>query len=303
MNRRTSIKTLAAAGMGGMFSPLLPAIKFDQMKKRIIPVSGEQLPVVGVGTWQSFDVGGDATRREELKKVLKTLVENGGSVVDSSPMYGTSEQVAGDLSAETGLQEKLFFATKVWTNGREAGIREMEKSMRLMRTPVMDLMQIHNLVDWKTHVKTLRSWKDAGKIRYWGITHYHSGAYDEVERVVRQEKPDFVQINFSLDERESMRRLIPFCAENGAAIIINRPFGGGGLFSKTKGQALPDWAAGMDATSWAQVFLKYILSYEEVTCVIPGTGKSKHMADNVQAGFGRLPDEKLRRKIQAWVEG
>ena len=269
------------------------------MSTRTIPISGEKLPIVGLGTWQTFDVGLDTDRRAQLSTVLKTLVKYGGSVVDSSPMYGTSESVVGDLSAATGIQSDLFLATKVWTSGKEAGIREMERSFRRMKTERMELMQIHNLLDWQVHVKTLRDWKAAGKIKYWGITHYHSGAYDQVIKVIKQEKPDFVQINFSLLEHSSIDRLIPTAADEGAAVIINRPYCGGRLFRQVKGEPLPVWAAEMDANSWGQIFLKYILSFPEITCVIPGTSKPKHIADNAMAGVGRLPNDSLKKKIKA----
>ncbi len=299
MVRRTALQILAKAGIGTSLLYLPAFNNSEKMNTRAIPVSGEKLPVVGLGTWQTFDVGNDAEKRQQLTEVLKILVNNGGSVVDSSPMYGTSEAVVGDLSAAANLQSDLFLATKVWTRGKEAGIREMERSLRRMKTNKMELMQIHNLLDWQVHLKTLRDWKESEKIKYWGITHYTSNAYDEMIRVIKQEKPDFVQINFSLAEHTSIDRLIPAAADNGAAVIINRPYGGGGLFRHVKGKALPAWATEMDANSWGQIFLKYILSHKEITCVIPGTSKPKHVADNVMAGFGRLPDEDLKRKIKA----
>ena len=299
MKRRTALQLLAKIGLGTSIVPYFYQNNIEKMSTRKIPFSGEALPMVGLGTWQTFDVGNDATMRQQLAEVLMLLVENGGAVVDSSPMYGTSESVVGDLSKQAGLQNGLFLATKVWTRGREAGIREMERSMQRMKTNKMELMQIHNLLDWQVHVKTLRDWKAAGKIKYWGITHYTSGAYDSMIRVINQERPDFVQINFSLAEHSSMDRLIPTAANQGAAVIINRPYGGGSLFRRVKGKPMPDWASEMDAHSWGQIFLKYILSYKEITCVIPGTSKPKHIADNAMAGFGKLPDEQLRKKIRA----
>lgn len=265
--------------------------------KRPIPRSGERLPAVGVGTWQTFDVGADAAERAELKEVLRLLVQAGGSVVDSSPMYGRSERVAGDLAAETGLRDRLFFATKVWTSGRDAGIRQMQDSLRLMRTQRMDLMQIHNLLDVSTHAKTLGEWKEAGRIRYAGITHYHAGAYGELEKLIRTKQWEFVQFNYSMAEREAERRLLPVCAETGTAVIVNRPFSFGGLFPRVKGKALPGWAAEFDCASWAQFFLKYILGHPAVTCVIPGTRRTAHLEDNVRAGMGRLPDTAMRRRM------
>jgi len=270
--------------------------------KRPIPRSGEMLPAVGVGTWQTFDVGPGASERAELKEVLRLLVAGGGTVVDSSPMYGEAERVVGDLSAELGLRDKLFFATKVWTSGRDSGIRQMEASLRVMRTRRIDLMQVHNLQDVAVHAKTLREWKDAKRIRYAGITHYHSGAYDALERLVRSREWDFVQFNYSMAEREAETRLLPACAEAGVAVIANRPFSMGGLFPKVKGRALPAWAAEFDCASWAQFFLKYLLSHPAVTCAIPGTRRVSHLKDNLQGGSGRLPDAKTRRRMVEYLE-
>ncbi len=270
--------------------------------KRPIPRSDELLPAVGVGTWQTFDVGAQAPERAELKEVLRLLVAGGGSVVDSSPMYGEAERVVGDLAAELRMRAKLFFATKVWTNGRDAGIRQMESSLRLMRTRRMDLMQVHNLQDVAVHAKTLREWKDAGRIRYLGITHYHSGAYGELERLVKSREWDFAQFNYSMAEREAEARLLPACAEAGVAVIVNRPFSQGGLFPKVKGKELPAWAAEFDCASWAQFFLKYILSHPAVTCAIPGTSRVAHLKDNMQAGIGRLPDATMRRRMVEYLE-
>jgi diketogulonate reductase-like aldo/keto reductase len=223
-------------------------------------------------------------------------------VIDSSPMYGQAERVAGDLAAELGLRDSLFFATKVWTSGREAGIREMEQSFKLLRTDRMDLMQVHNLLDVETHTKTLREWKAAGRVRYIGITHYHSGAYADLERLVKTREYDFVQLNFSMAEREAQDRLLPVCAESGTAVIVNRPFAGADLFGRVKGRSLPAWAAEFDCASWGQFFLKWILGHSAVTCVIPGTRRTAHLLDNVQAGIGRLPDAATRRRMVEYME-
>jgi aryl-alcohol dehydrogenase-like predicted oxidoreductase len=271
--------------------------------KRPIPRSGELLPAVGVGTWQTFDVGPKAPERAELKDVLRLLVETGGSVVDSSPMYGQSEGVVGDLASELGLRGKLFYATKVWTSGREAGIRQMEDSLRLMRTQRMDLMQVHNLLDLAVHTKMLREWKTAGRIRYLGITHYHDGAHAELEKIIRTREWDFVQFNYSMAEREAEARLLPACLDSGTAVIVNRPLSQGSLFPRVKGRPLPAWAAEFDCTSWAQFFLKYLLANPAVTCVIPGTSRVVHMKDNVQAGMGRLPDPAMRRRMAEYLDG
>jgi aryl-alcohol dehydrogenase-like predicted oxidoreductase len=298
--RRRALRMIAACGTLA-FMPRKTRAQSPVILKRPIPRSGEMLPAVGVGTWQTFDVGANAPERTELKEVLRLLVEGGGSVIDSSPMYGRAEGVVGDLSAETGLREKLFLATKVWTSGRDSGIRQMEASFRLMRTRRMDLMQVHNLQDVAVHAKTLREWKDTGRIRYIGITHYHSGAYAELERLVKTREWDFVQFNYSMAEREAERRLLPLCAESGVAVIANRPFSMGSLFPRVKGQALPAWAAEFDCASWAQFFLKYILSHPAVTCAIPGTRQVAHLKDNLQAGHGRLPDARTRRRMVEYL--
>ena len=223
----------------------------------------------------------------------------GGKVIDSSPMYGAAESVVGDVGSELGILDRLFLATKVWTSGREAGIAQMEQSFRRMRVRRMDLMQIHNLLDWAVHLRTLREWKAAGRLRYLGVTHYLASAYDELERVLRSEPLDFVQVNYSLAERDSERRILPLARERGVAVIVNRPFAEGALFPRVRGKPLPDWAAEIDCESWAQVFLKWILAHPAVTCVIPGTGKPEHLLDNMKAGTGRLPDAAMRERIAA----
>lgn len=272
------------------------------MTTRAIPRTGERLPVVGVGTWQTFDVGAKARERTELLEVLRSLAERGGSVIDSSPMYGEAERVVGDLTAELRSRDSFFFATKVWTRGRDAGIRQMEQSFRLMQATRIDLMQVHNLLDLETHLATMREWQSAGRIRYIGITHYHSGAYRDLERLIATKQFDFVQFNLSMAEREAEERLLPACAASGVAVIVNRPFAEASLFRRVKGKPLPPWAAEIDCTSWAQFFLKWILGHPEVTCVIPGTRRVEHLKDNVQAGSGRLPDSALRRRMLDYVE-
>jgi diketogulonate reductase-like aldo/keto reductase len=262
---------------------------------RAIPASGERLPVIGLGTWQTFDVRGDAAAREPLRDVLKLLPPRG--MVDSSPMYGSSEAVAGDLMAELKLREQRFVATKVWTQGRDEGIRQMETSFKRLRVSQMDLMQVHNLLDVGVHAKTLRDMKSSGKVRYIGITHYTSSAYAAVERELKTGAWDFLQINYSLGERESEKRILPLAHDRKVAVIINRPFAEGALFSRTKGKPLPPWAKEYDITSWAQYFLKWIVSHPAVTCTIPGTGRPDHMRDNAAAGHGIVPDEKGRRRL------
>jgi diketogulonate reductase-like aldo/keto reductase len=275
---------------------------FAEEKKLIskpIPSSGEQLPAIGVGTWQTFDVGGDAAARGPLREVLKLL---NGNVVDSSPMYGSSESVAGDLIAELGVRDRLFIATKVWTSGRDAGLRQMEDSFRRLRVERMDLMQVHNLVDVATHVSTLKEWKQKGRIRYIGITHYTASAYGEVERSLKSAPWDFLQINYSLGERDAEKRLLPLARERNIAVIINRPFAEGDLFRRTKGKSLPPWAGELGISSWAQYFLKWIVSHPAVTCAIPGTGKPEHMRDNLAAGSGALPSDGERRRMAGYFD-
>ena len=272
------------------------------MLQRPIPASGELLPAVGLGTYQSFDVGRGATERDPVKEVLRLFVEQGGKVVDSSPMYGPSESVLGDLSTELGVTSRLFMATKVWTSGREDGIRQMEESFRRMKVDRMDLMQIHNLLDWKTHTATLKQWKAAGRVRYVGITHYHSGAYADLERLMKTKDYDSVQFNYSIAEREAEQRILPLARDLGIAVVVNRPFAQASLFSRVRGKEVPAWAAEFDCKSWGQFFLKYILSNTAVTCVIPATSKPQHLADNMMAGVGRMPDEAMRKKMAAFMD-
>jgi diketogulonate reductase-like aldo/keto reductase len=269
---------------------------------RKIPSSGEELPAVGLGTWQVFDAGNDQTARAPLREVLAAFAKAGGKVVDSSPMYGSAESVAGDLIAELGLRDRLFIATKVWTSGREDGIRQMETSFKRLRVTRMDLMQVHNLLDVGVHTKTLLDWKARNKIRYLGITHYTSSAYAEVEQWLNKEKYDFLQINYSLAERDSEKRILEVCKSKNIAVIANRPFAEGAMFRRVRGKALPPWAAETGVASWAQYFLKWIVGHPAVTCVIPGTGKPEHIVDNVAAGFGALPDEKMRKRMAEYYD-
>ena len=269
---------------------------------RRVPASGEMIPAVGLGTWQTFDVGGDAAARAPLRQVLQAFAAGSGRVVDSSPMYGSSESVVGDLAAQLGLHGKLFFATKVWTSGREAGVRQMEESFRRMRVERMDLMQVHNLVDVATHMKTLAAWKQQGRVRHAGITHYTASAYEEVERALQKHACDFLQINFSIAEPESAARLLPLAAQMNVAVIVNRPFAEGAMFRRVRGKELPGWATEAGIGSWAQYFLKWILGHPAVTCVIPGTARPEHMLDNRAAGAGAMPDEALRKRMAAHYE-
>ncbi len=268
-----------------------------EMAKRAIPSSGEKIPVIGLGTWQTFDAGNSEEKRNVLGEVLKTLVASGASVIDSSPMYGTSESVVGDLSEKLKIRDKLFLATKVWTSGKENGIRQMNESFHKMKTKKMDLMQVHNLLDVAVHLKSLRSWKEEGRIRYFGFTHYNRSAYPEMIRLIKNEQPDFVQFNYNISSRDAERELLPLAKDKGVAVIINRPFEEGALFQAVKGKSLPVWANDYNIDSWGKFFLKFIISHPAVTCTIPGTGNVKHMVDNQGAGFGKLPDSSGRKKM------
>jgi len=263
---------------------------------------GETLPLVGLGTWQTFDAGGDAAARAPLREVLKVFAAAGARAIDSSPMYGSSEAVAGDLIAELGLRERLFIATKVWTSGRAEGAQQMEDSFRKLRVRQMDLMQVHNLLDVATHTKTLKEWKAKGRIRHIGITHYTASAHAEVERWLRTCDYECVQINYSLAEPQAEARLLPLAAEKNIAVLVNRPFAEGALFRKVRGKPLPAWAREIGVQSWGQYFLKWIVSHPTVTCAIPGTAKPEHMLDNLGAAHGAMPDEAMRRRMRAHLD-
>jgi diketogulonate reductase-like aldo/keto reductase len=269
------------------------------MIQRVIPSTGEAIPVIGLGTWQTFDVA--KTEYNKLGSVLTSMYEAGGRLIDSSPMYGRSEQVIGDLTSELQLPSLFFYATKVWTTGLHEGIRQMESSMKKMKRDTMDLMQIHNLTDWKTHLPQLRKWKDTGRIRYIGITHYTESSHPELERILKTEPLDFVQFNYSIFSRNAERSLLPAAAARGVATLINRPFGEGHAFGFVKGKRLPDWAKDFGAGSWSQFFLKYIVSHPNVTCVIPATGDSTHARDNFEAGLDPLPDPVTRKKMVEYI--
>jgi diketogulonate reductase-like aldo/keto reductase len=265
------------------------------MHTRPIPSSGEKLPVIGMGTWQTFDVADPAP----MEEVLKVFSELGGKLLDSSPMYGKSEQVAGDLTAKLGLRDKLFIATKVWTKGKAEGIAQMEASMKKLRAKPVDLMQVHNLVDVGTHLDTLRGWKKDGIVRYLGITHYTASQHEAVAKLVSSETLDFLQINYSVGEREAEDKLLPLAKDRGVAVIANRPFAGGELFKKLREKPLPGWAKEIDCESWAQVMLKFVVSHPSITCAIPATSKVTHLRDNMKAGHGAMPDEAMRKRIAA----
>jgi len=273
------------------------------MLTRPIPSSQEQLAVVGLGTWQTFDVPlNDSGGVERLTQTVRALYDAGGRVVDSSPMYGRSEETFGAIADRLKLTNALFMATKVWTEGERAGIEQMRESAALFHRKTIDLMQIHNLVDWKTHLATLRKDKDAGRIRYVGVSHYTASAYPELERVIRSERIDFVQLAYAPGYRAAERSLLPLAADRGVAVIVNRPFEGGSGLRAVASKPLPQ-EVGAYAGSWAQAFLKFILANPAVTCVIPGTGSPQHMADNAAAGSGPLPTDRERRRLLELLAG
>lgn len=264
------------------------------MHHRNIPKTGEPLPVIGLGTWQTFDVGRSQRDRAPLADILRCFAEGGGRVIDSSPMYGRAEEVAGDLMSNV---PQPFVATKVWTRGRESGIAQMKQSAELLRVARIDLMQIHNLLDWRTHLATLRAWKDAGRIRYIGITHYTTSAFDDLESVMRTEDIDFVQLPLSIALPEAEDRLLPLAQSRGIAVIVNRPFEGGSLFSR---KPLPEWAREFESESWGELFLRYVISHPAVTCAIPATSNPEHLAQNLRAGEGRMLSGGERAKLRSY---
>ena len=300
-SRRTFLghaAALAACGLaGGRLLHAQATTSPSPMLSRTIHSSGESIPVIGMGTWQTFDPPNlDAASLAPLEEVMKVFFDAGGRIVDSSPMYGKSEEVTGILAERLKLTERLFLATKVWTEGQAAGVRQMEQSLKLLKRDRIELMQIHNLVDWQTHLKTLREWKDAGRIKYIGITHYTRSAFDALDKIIRDEKIDFVQLPYSIAVREAEQRLLPAAKDRGVAVLVNRPFEGGDLFASVRDKPLPDFIRPFAGT-WAQAFLKYLLADDAVTCVIPATSKPQHMRDNVLSGSGELPDADARRRL------
>jgi diketogulonate reductase-like aldo/keto reductase len=271
------------------------------MLTRPIPSTGEALPVVGLGTWETFDIGSDPAARTRLEEVLGTFVTLGGTLVDSSPMYGRAEEVLGDVAGTLGLRPKLFVATKVWTSGRAAGVRQMEASERRLRARPIDLMQVHNLLDMDVHQETLAAWKQEGRVRYVGITHYTASGHEAVARAMAAHAVDFVQINYSVGEREAENRILPMALDRGIAVIVNRPFATGALLRRLTSRPLPPWAGEIGCASWAELLLKFVVSHPAVTCVIPATADPAHMRENMRAGLGPVPDQALRERIAAAV--
>ena len=303
MSRRGFLGTVTAALAATWLVPSRLWAADRALIRKPIPASGELLPVIGMGTSRTFDAGSSETELAALAEVLRAFFENGGSLIDSSPMYGSAEQVIGMLLDRVGFRDQLFAATKVWTDGRQAGVVQMEDSLRKWGLSRFDLMQIHNLRDWQIHLATLKEWKARGKIRYTGITTSHGRDHLELAGILRSEALDFVQFSYNIENRDAERELLPLAADRGMAVLVNRPYQRGGLFRKVKGKPLPDWAAEFDCTSWGQFFLKFIVAHPAVTCVIPATTKVHHMQDNMAAGFGRLPDAAMRQRMVEFYEG
>lgn len=292
-----SRRQILGAGLALATAPRLAiTAERENMMSKTIPGSGESLPVVGLGTYNVFDVESTPAEIELRRKIVELLTRSGGSLLDTSPMYNRSEKVIGDIVSSGTDREQLFLATKVWTDGKDAGIRQMQRSAELMQTDVIDLMQVHNLRDTALHMETIREWQESGQIRYSGLTHYTAGAHDALAREMERFKPDFIQINYSMGERQAEEHLLPLAKDLGVAVLINRPFQTGTLFRAVSGIEIPDWAKEF-AVSWGQFFLKFIISHPAVTCVIPATSKTKHMIDNLGAGTGILPDKAMRKRM------
>jgi aryl-alcohol dehydrogenase-like predicted oxidoreductase len=302
VSRREALTLMLGAGIGLATGRLSAQPAGNDLIVRTIPRSGEHIPVVGLGSSDTFEVGASAAERAPVRAVLERYVGLGGRVVDTSPMYGTAEAVIGDVAHQLGISARLWLATKVWTRGRAAGIEQMEQSLRRLRTERIDLMQVHNLIDTQTQLRTLREWQEQGRIRYIGVTHYRVDAYDAIARLIRDESLDFVQFNYSIATRAAERMLLPLAAEQGTAVLVNRAYEDGRLFARVRGKPLPEWASEFDCASWGQFFLKYVISHPAVTCVIPATSKVKHLVDNMGAGRGRLPDATMRARMVAYFE-
>jgi aryl-alcohol dehydrogenase-like predicted oxidoreductase len=304
LSRADFLKVLGGAGAVAVAGPAL-ASPSNGILKRTVPSSGEKIPVIGLGTSRVFDIGNDPAEQAPRKEVLRAMVDAGATLIDTAPSYGQSEAAVGTLVADLGIRKKVFLATKVGREGKEDGIAENAESFKVLRTDMIDLIQIHNLIGWETQLKTLRELKDKGKIRYVGITHYLSHAYDELSDAIAKEKFDFVQLGYSFSDRGAEKRILQLAADRGTAVMVNRTFGSrrASQFQKVRGKELPPWAKDFDCTSWGQFFLKFVLSHPAVTCVIPGTSKAKHMLDNLQAGRGRLPSAQERQKMVQYWEG
>jgi diketogulonate reductase-like aldo/keto reductase len=297
--RRTFLKLMLAAGFASRWDTS-KAVQSDSILKRPIPGSGEQIPVVGLGTSDEFETD-NGQNLGPLREVLRRFVACGGTLVDTAPIYGNAETVIGNLVSELALTKQLFLATKVRTHGKQAGVEQLKRSTRLLKKRPLDLIQVHSLVDVDTQLNNLRRWQDAGHVRYIGITHSRVSAFEALERLMRNTKLDFVQLNYSFTEPNAEERLLPLAADRGIAVLANRPFENGAMFRRVKGKPLPEWAVEFDCKSWAQFSLKYILAHPAITCVIPATSDPDHLVDNMGAGVGTLPDARTRRLMREYV--
>ena len=302
LSRREMLKVTAGASAALALGRLPGLAQPSEIMKRPIPSTGELIPVVGLGTARTFNVGESEEERAPLREVLEAFVEMGGTVLDTAPGYRNSEEVSGDLAEDLGATDRLFMATKVAAEAKEQGIEQMQNSMRLLNRDVIDLMQVHNLRGWSTQLATLREWKAAGRVRYIGITTSRERQYDDFVAVMEKEELDFIQVNYSIAARTAEERILPLAADRGVAVLINLPYGRGGLFQAVEGQDLPEWAAEFDAESWGQFFLKFIISHPAVTCPIPATTKVRHLRDNMGAAYGRLPDEATRKRMTEFFD-
>lgn len=296
MNELWSRRDILAAAIYAALPSVALGEDSPAMRTALIPATGEALPIIGLGTYSVFDVESTAAEIASKSDILHMLTSHGASVVDTSPMYNRSEKVIGDVLRAGTKRPPLFLATKVWTDGRDAGIEQMNRSAKLMNTETIDLMQVHNLRDTAVHMQTIREWQKEGRIRYSGITHYTASSHRALEQAMLRFKPDFIQINYSLGEREAEQRILPLAKDQGIAVLINRPFQAGQLFRRVAGRPLPDFAKPY-ASSWGQFFLKFIVSHPAVSCAIPATSKPHHMIDNLGAGFGDLPDGHERTRM------
>lgn len=294
--RRTVLKVMGVSSLTPSMALQATDAK-NNMARRIIPSTGELLPVIGLGTSRVFDTNLSEKSLNPRKEIVKALLDHGGSLIDTSPMYGRAEEVTGKIAQDLKINDRLFLATKVWIEGKEAGEIQMNASSKKLNKAVIDLMQIHNLLDWKTHIKTLYEWKEQGKINYIGISHFRSNAFSQIEKIITKERIDFAQFNYSLEEREAEKRLLPLCREKGVATLINRPFMRGKLFKAVARKKLPSWTYEYNVSTWSQFFLKFILANQAVTTVIPATSNPAHMIDNLIGGIGPIPEVGLQKKM------
>lgn len=300
VDRRVFLKALTA---GGCVVALLPsAAVAEPLMTRMVPKSGEPIPMIGLGSWITLNVGSNPALRAARLKVVQAFFEEGGGMIDSSPMYGSSEEVIGYCLARIPNTDGLFSATKVWTPTQFIGVRQMNASFDLWGLDQFDLTQIHNLVDWKTHLETLLEWKKEGRVRYIGVTTSHGRRHEELAAIMAKQPIDFVQFSYNIVDREAEQRLLPLAQDRGIAVIVNRPFQTGGLFNLYEIETLPDWARAIDCANWAQFFLKFAFSHPAVTCAIPATSRVDHLRQNMAAGRGRLPDKEMRAEMIRYIE-